>query len=435
MENSSINIPSLPPISSFDSLVRAAETKYRNVDADSNDDRNGSPLGKNFTHASMPNYKKTMLPSSRRSGLLSYQLLTSKNNSSASISQDSYASTRTSDVESEAREESIASENSKVGGDLRGKITMTEPLVLPASVPMEMPVAAPIASNAATAIDIPPQLRAETLASVDYMPEITMEDGLHSIYSAAMLSSDSLLKRRRGDIMSPPIPKLKTPTIATNNSNVKSRSVTPAVPAPTNATLINDPLVSAKTKRRKKQCPICSGYYANLTTHKATHLVPEDRPHKCPICQRGFGRNNDLIRHQKRHWKDALPEGKKASGGGAVANGTESAHDHLKSLHQLSGAYKCPYNSTLIQLDMEMYPFKKQLINFETLNCHPSGIFSRGDTFKNHLKALHFQYPAGTKKTERNSVPGNCKHCGKHFANVEVWLHDHVGEECGYRYN
>ena len=40
-----------------------------------------------------------------------------------------------------------------------------------------------------------------------------------------------------------------------------------------------------------------------------------------------------------------------------------------------------------------------------------SGGFSRRDTFKTHLKALHFVYPAGTKSLERNFKSGRCGGC------------------------
>ncbi|KAH9200119.1 hypothetical protein LQ764DRAFT_225025 [Zygosaccharomyces rouxii] len=201
--------------------------------------------------------------------------------------------------------------------------------------------------------------------------------------------------------------------------------------------------------RKKKECPICHNLYANLSTHKSTHLTPENRPHKCPICQRGFARNNDLIRHKKRHWKDEIVQINSHSNSSSfmssdssssVENGTIQHHrlderDQLRSLHQIKGTFKCPFNSSLIQLDMEIYPYKSKPLNFETSNCHQTGVFSRCDTFKNHLKALHFEYPPGTKKRDRSVVPGRCKHCGLRFANVDLWLNEHIGKTCGYLYH
>ena len=58
--------------------------------------------------------------------------------------------------------------------------------------------------------------------------------------------------------------------------------------------------------------------------------------------------------------------------------------------------------------------------------CHPSGGFSRRDTFKTHLKALHFVYPAGTKSLERNSKSGRCGGCFLFFDNNADWLQNHI---------
>ncbi|SCU78029.1 LAMI_0A03158g1_1 [Lachancea mirantina] len=209
--------------------------------------------------------------------------------------------------------------------------------------------------------------------------------------------------------------------------------------------------------RRKKQCHICGNFYANLSTHRSTHLTPENRPHKCSICMRGFARNNDLLRHRKRHWKDELQD---ASGtlsaekacsaelqvagdgddapAGASAGASARLLRSLRSLHLAKGTYKCPYNSTLINLDRDMYPHKqRQPLTFEASHCHQTGVFSRCDTFKNHLKALHFEYPPGTRKKDRARVPGTCRHCQRRFANVDEWLATHAGcgSGCGYEYH
>lgn len=193
--------------------------------------------------------------------------------------------------------------------------------------------------------------------------------------------------------------------------------------------------------RKKKQCPICHNYYANLSTHKSTHLTPEDRPHRCPVCERGFARNNDLIRHRKRHWKDELMSPATSTNNGSSKDKSNinsqalSKQSQLRSLHQIKGTFKCPFNSNLIKLDMEVYPHKNKILPFETSNCHQTGVFSRCDTYKNHLKALHFEYPPGTKKKDRGIVPGKCKHCGAKFENVDTWLNNHVGKNCGYIYH
>ncbi|CCH47017.1 Zinc finger protein [Wickerhamomyces ciferrii] len=160
--------------------------------------------------------------------------------------------------------------------------------------------------------------------------------------------------------------------------------------------------------RKKKQCPECHLFFSNLSTHKSIHLTPENRPYLCKICGRGFARSNDLFRHNKRHWKE-----------------TGSSQ----------GAFKCPFNSILYQ-KTHPHPHTHNSDEFEETPCHPTGIFSRCDTYKNHLKALHFNYPPGTKKKQRNEVPGNCKKCGKWFENVDVWLNLHIeNNECGWNFD
>lgn len=136
-------------------------------------------------------------------------------------------------------------------------------------------------------------------------------------------------------------------------------------------------------KRKKRECPECHLFFSNLATHKSTHLNPTARPHVCKICGRGFSRPNDLFRHFKCHWKKIGADG---------------------------GQFKCPFKNG---------PRGSHC-------CHLLGIFSRCDTYKNHLKAIHFQYPGGTRKSERNSVPGCCRLCKKEFINVDEWYTTHV---------
>lgn len=135
--------------------------------------------------------------------------------------------------------------------------------------------------------------------------------------------------------------------------------------------------------RRKRKCPECNMLFSNLATHKSTHLNPTSRPHVCKYCNRGFARPNDLFRHTKSHWKEIGSD---------------------------KGQFKCPFKNTTGQDHC----------------CHDSGIFSRCDTYKNHLKAIHFQYPNGTKKDQRNEVSGQCKLCNQHFSNVDAWLLSHI---------
>ena len=226
---------------------------------------------------------------------------------------------------------------------------------------------------------------------------------------------------------------------ALNNSDISIHEDSPAAKA-----LLPERKTPIKKSRKKKECTICHNFYANLSTHKSTHLTPENRPHKCPICNHGFARNNDLIRHKKRHWKDEIVtntnsdadgHSSDSSQEGSLDNPVALKYKQLKSLHAIKGTFKCPFNSLLIQLDMDVCPAKSKALTYQTINCHATGVFSRCDTYKNHLKALHFEYPAGTKKIDRSAFPGKCRHCGEEFQNVDFWLKNHIGKHCGYTYH
>lgn len=160
-------------------------------------------------------------------------------------------------------------------------------------------------------------------------------------------------------------------------------------PSPSSGRVLK-PAGSESLKRKKRQCPECHLFFSNLATHKSTHLNPTARPHVCKICGRGFSRPNDLFRHFKCHWKKIGADG---------------------------GQFKCPFKNG---------PRGSHC-------CHLLGIFSRCDTYKNHLKAIHFQYPSGTRKSERSFVPGCCRLCKKEFSNVDDWYSTHVDNgECSY---
>ncbi|CCE79599.1 Piso0_001676 [Millerozyma farinosa CBS 7064] len=85
---------------------------------------------------------------------------------------------------------------------------------------------------------------------------------------------------------------------------------------------------------------------------------------------------------------------------------------HLKK-HSASKAFKCPF-----------YTEPKNATN--VTKCHPSGGFSRRDTYKTHLKALHFIYPPGTRSAERSYTNGRCAGCFQYFENNAVWLETHI---------
>ncbi|KAI5951783.1 STP4 [Candida jiufengensis] len=149
--------------------------------------------------------------------------------------------------------------------------------------------------------------------------------------------------------------------------------------------------------RKKRQCPECKLYFSNLATHKSTHLKPTNRPHICDYCQRGFARPNDLFRHVKCHWKEIGSD---------------------------KGQFKCPFKSLNNNSNSNESTTTTQILPDHC--CHNTGIFSRCDTFKNHLKAIHFQYPNGTKKDQRNKVSGKCRMCLQNFQHVDDWIHNHI---------
>ncbi|RCK55508.1 Transcriptional regulator STP4 [Candida viswanathii] len=181
----------------------------------------------------------------------------------------------------------------------------------------------------------------------------------------------------------------------------------PVPSSPDHSMLTSSPTQAKKNwkPRKKRQCPECKLYFSNLATHKSTHLKPNNRPHICKYCERGFARPNDLFRHVKCHWKEIGSD---------------------------KGQFKCPFKN--IQNGDELQPQPQP--QGPDHCCHNTGIFSRCDTFKNHLKAIHFQYPNGTKKEQRNQVSGKCRMCQTEFKNVDDWMHNHIEtDQCPYAIN
>ncbi|CUM63477.1 uncharacterized protein PRCAT00001052001 [Priceomyces carsonii] len=218
-----------------------------------------------------------------------------------------------------------------------------------------------------------PEARNESVATLSSLNTEQNPNG-----SRSRSSSDPL----RVNIVSDEIQPARDDSKLPSDDESKSNS--------TNINGDNEVKKSSWKPRKKKQCPECKQYFSNLATHKSTHLKPTSRPHICRYCNRGFARPNDLLRHIKCHWKEIGSD---------------------------KGQFKCPFK------------------NHSTGDhcCHNSGIFSRCDTFKNHLRAIHFQYPNGTKKDQRNKVSGNCRMCHQHFQNVDEWLNEHIEKnKCPY---
>ncbi|ODV87867.1 hypothetical protein CANARDRAFT_5179 [[Candida] arabinofermentans NRRL YB-2248] len=194
-------------------------------------------------------------------------------------------------------------------------------------------------------------------------------------------TSFSNLKRRRGgSVMSiSSIPKTVSPSSLNESihSSKDSISVSPRCISPSSIGSIDQP---------------------NLES-QATEKTRTEHIYQCHKCDASFKVKSYLTRHLKKH-------------------STEKA-------------FVCPFHSSQgVQTLVDDTPgdLESQSINKSGTNCHPTGGFSRRDTFKIHLKALHFVYPTGTKSAERNDTSGRCAGCFKEFKNNNVWLEDHVAQ-------
>lgn len=187
--------------------------------------------------------------------------------------------------------------------------------------------------------------------------------------------------------------------------------------------------------RKKRQCSECEGWFSNLATHKSTHLTDTSRPHTCEVCKRGFARPNDLFRHVKSHRGEApfrCPYFVESAVGNHVITGNSHGRPALtgfssSELLALNG--HGPHANASSVAAAQAAQAAAQAAAAVVVNepaCHQNGGFSRCDTYKNHLKAMHFEYPPGTKKKERAGMHGLCKACGMGFANSEVWITRHV---------
>lgn len=458
----------LPPISSFDNLIKAAERKYMGEDPmRSKDSFNFGSLGANRNN----------------SGILTYQFL--------SVSPFVPPSRIQSKVDLGDRTQQLNSPSSSAENYTKGSITATTTTIRNGDTVVDSPVdpldngmktqAVPFLKPTWSSLNDSEPSSSQSSANVS--SNITRSNSEAFLSGAAAIDMNGIAFNRTGNnaILLPRhsvpangITLGKSPTSTfpliggQASSNVSLGQLYPTL-TPTSPELMDNHQQNVKhasisyfsgdakenttgaeqrrksetpgrvtKKRKRRECPVCHGFFANLTTHKATHLEPDDKPFMCPVCKRGFVRQNDLIRHQKMHWKDKLlvsPKDSPHNNPTSSGDANISEKEHLKSLHCMKGTYECPYNTTLIDLDLELYPYKDRNLPFEPMKCHRTGVFSRCDTFKNHLKALHFEYPVGTKRSERKHVPGKCKHCGHGFNNVEDWFNNHVGKECGYSYH
>lgn len=155
--------------------------------------------------------------------------------------------------------------------------------------------------------------------------------------------------------------------------------------------------------------------FSTVDTLRKQKLDDQNQPkpeklYVCPICQTTFKVKGYLTRHRKKHFA--------------------------------SKPFRCPYFDPSIDYDdndeMNHHNMEDCDVEGNSLNadhegsrskvprCHPTGGFSRRDTFKTHLKALHFVYPTGTKSGDRSDKKGRCAACFKEFKTNKEWLETHV---------
>lgn len=193
-------------------------------------------------------------------------------------------------------------------------------------------------------------------------------------------------RKRKHDSISPP---------ASSDSSSSSSYVPQLIPSSSSSVTSNgDSPVSPTTKRKytKKKQPVFSNVDEPIvitTTTKTNNIdvkkitttkngTVENR-FDCPSCDASFKVKGYLTRHLKKH--------------------------------STSKAFECPF-------------FDNHGVHGS--KCHPTGGFSRRDTFKVHLRALHFIYPAGVKASQRNSFSGRCTGCFQYFDNNSEWLENHI---------
>lgn len=159
----------------------------------------------------------------------------------------------------------------------------------------------------------------------------------------------------------------------------------------------NDSIISGVKKEEEEDdvetSPFTNHSLPFYPSEKVLMVTGKDgsKMHQCPHCDATFKIRGYLTRHLKKHAEKK--------------------------------AYLCPFHEFSVYIDENNVKHK----------CHPSGGFSRRDTYKTHLKLRHFKYPKGTKTKERNHISGHCLMCGDEFPNAEIWCELHVeGGECKF---
>ncbi|CDK29394.1 unnamed protein product [Kuraishia capsulata CBS 1993] len=130
---------------------------------------------------------------------------------------------------------------------------------------------------------------------------------------------------------------------------------------------------------------------ADVFDQPRSSSASESSQYQCPDCASNFKVKSYLTRHMKKHLA--------------------------------AKAFMCPFYSEEGSDD----DGKSTILRSGT-KCHTTGGFSRRDTFKVHLKALHFIYPPGTKSSMRNSIGGRCAGCFQFFETNAVWMEEHISK-------
>lgn len=179
-----------------------------------------------------------------------------------------------------------------------------------------------------------------------------------------------------------------SPTISnssSNNESILSNNINNQYPTSYNNS------IKAESKGYEDNGISDSHTPKSLNTPSPSSSNGELKSHQCPHCEATFKLRGYLTRHLKKH--------------------------------SIKKAYSCPFHQFSIYIDE----------NNITHKCHPTGGFSRRDTYKTHLKSRHFKYPKGTKTKERAKSSGNCSMCDEFFPNSEIWCEVHIeGGECKF---
>lgn len=126
--------------------------------------------------------------------------------------------------------------------------------------------------------------------------------------------------------------------------------------------------------------------YSTTSSTSCSFYTKERLPFACTHCSASFKVKSYLTRHMRKH--------------------------------NNANAFICPF---FTEEETSSGDARKK-----NTKCHPTGGFSRRDTFKTHLKALHFIYPPGTKSLERNTMGGRCAGCFGFFESNTEWLKNHI---------